>query len=133
MILIYLSTGAPGEGDQALEHAPDEASVFTRTTRGYSGPESDVSCVYADDEAIQTDYEAQGVEVRTLDGGLVAEGSEDSPEEETTSLADTSIGSKQLQDMSREELYEVAQDLGIEGRSDMDKDELFQAIRDETE
>ncbi|HTU14395.1 MAG TPA: Rho termination factor N-terminal domain-containing protein [Solirubrobacterales bacterium] len=32
-------------------------------------------------------------------------------------------------DMSKAELYEIAQDLGIEGRSKMTKDQLLRAIR----
>lgn len=37
--------------------------------------------------------------------------------------------STKLEDRSKEELYEEAQKIGIEGRSDMDKDELVKAIR----
>ena len=36
-----------------------------------------------------------------------------------------------LEDMNREELYEVAQDLDISGRSKLDKDELLAAIEKE--
>ncbi len=36
-----------------------------------------------------------------------------------------------LSDATRDELYSKAQELGIEGRSDMTKDELAEAIRDE--
>lgn len=34
-----------------------------------------------------------------------------------------------LEDRSRDELYEEAKEIGIEGRSDMTKDELIEAIR----
>lgn len=34
-----------------------------------------------------------------------------------------------LEDRSKEDLYEQAKEIGIEGRSDMDKDELIDAIR----
>lgn len=36
---------------------------------------------------------------------------------------------RSLEDRSRQELYNRAQELDIEGRSDMDKDELVEAIR----
>lgn len=35
-----------------------------------------------------------------------------------------------LESRSKEELYEEAKEIGIEGRSDMSKDELVKAIRD---
>ncbi|MES1951695.1 hypothetical protein S4A8_12612 [Salinisphaera sp. S4-8] len=35
----------------------------------------------------------------------------------------------QYEDWTREQLYEKAQQIGIEGRSDMDKDDLIQALR----
>lgn len=35
----------------------------------------------------------------------------------------------ELEDRTKEELYDQAQEIGIEGRSDMDKDELIDAIR----
>lgn len=37
--------------------------------------------------------------------------------------------STHLEDRSKEELYDEAKELGIEGRSEMDKDELIDAIR----
>ncbi|WNO52819.1 DUF7218 family protein [Stakelama saccharophila] len=37
--------------------------------------------------------------------------------------------STQLEDRTKDELYEEAQEIGIEGRSDMTKDELVKAIR----
>lgn len=33
------------------------------------------------------------------------------------------------EDWTRDDLYERAQEIGIEGRSDMDKDELIEALR----
>lgn len=33
------------------------------------------------------------------------------------------------EDWSKEDLYDKAQDVGIEGRADMDKDELIKALR----
>ena len=38
--------------------------------------------------------------------------------------------STRLDDRSKDELYDEAKDIGIEGRSKMDKDELVDAIRD---
>ncbi len=38
--------------------------------------------------------------------------------------------SEQFEDWSVDELYERAQEIGIEGRSDMDKAELVRALRD---
>ena len=38
--------------------------------------------------------------------------------------------STRLDDRSKDELYDEAKDIGIEGRSTMDKDELVDAIRD---
>lgn len=38
--------------------------------------------------------------------------------------------STHLEDRTKEELYDEAQEIGIEGRSQMDKDELIDAIRD---
>lgn len=38
--------------------------------------------------------------------------------------------SKSYEDWSKDDLYERAQEVGIEGRSDMDKDELIDALRD---
>ncbi len=38
--------------------------------------------------------------------------------------------STHLDDRSKEELYDEAKEIGIEGRSDMDKDELVEAIRE---
>ncbi|EMD82672.1 DUF7218 family protein [Pacificimonas flava] len=37
--------------------------------------------------------------------------------------------STKLEDRTKDELYEEAKKIGIEGRSDMDKDELIKAIR----
>ena len=37
--------------------------------------------------------------------------------------------SRELEDRTKDELYEQAQEIGIEGRSDMTKDELIEAIR----
>jgi hypothetical protein len=36
---------------------------------------------------------------------------------------------RKLEDRTKDELYEEAQDIGIDGRSDMTKDELIAAIR----
>jgi hypothetical protein len=38
--------------------------------------------------------------------------------------------SPKYEDWSKEDLYEKAKEVGIEGRSDMDKDELITALRD---
>ena len=38
--------------------------------------------------------------------------------------------SRDLEDRTKEELYHEAKDIGIEGRSDMSKKELIDAIRD---
>ena len=38
--------------------------------------------------------------------------------------------STHLEDRTKHELYDEAKDIGIEGRSKMDKDELIDAIRD---
>lgn len=38
--------------------------------------------------------------------------------------------SPKYEDWSKDELYKKAQEVGIEGRSDMDKDELISALRD---
>ena len=38
--------------------------------------------------------------------------------------------STHLENRTKDELYDEARELGIEGRSDMDKDELIKAIRD---
>ena len=38
--------------------------------------------------------------------------------------------STHLENRSKDELYDEAKDIGIEGRSKMDKDELIDAIRD---
>ena len=38
--------------------------------------------------------------------------------------------STHLEDRSKDELYDEAKEIGIEGRSDMDKDELIEAIRE---
>ncbi|MEZ0494801.1 Rho termination factor N-terminal domain-containing protein [Sphingomonas sp. IW22] len=38
--------------------------------------------------------------------------------------------STQLEDRTRDELYDEAKKIGIDGRSDMNKDELIKAIRD---
>lgn len=38
--------------------------------------------------------------------------------------------STRLEGRSKDELYEEAKDIGIEGRSDMDKDDLVEAIRE---
>lgn len=38
--------------------------------------------------------------------------------------------STHLENRSKDELYDEAKEIGIEGRSDMDKDELVEAIRD---
>ena len=40
-----------------------------------------------------------------------------------------SAGSDKLIDLTREELYQMAQERGIEGRPDMTRDELIQALR----
>ncbi|HEX2056815.1 MAG TPA: Rho termination factor N-terminal domain-containing protein [Actinomycetota bacterium] len=37
--------------------------------------------------------------------------------------------SERYEDWSKEDLYEKAKEVGIEGRSDMDKDELISALR----
>jgi hypothetical protein len=37
--------------------------------------------------------------------------------------------STELEDRSKQELYDEAKEIGIEGRSDMNKDELVKAIR----
>jgi hypothetical protein len=38
--------------------------------------------------------------------------------------------SSRLEDRTKESLYDEAKEIGIEGRSDMTKDELIEAIRD---
>lgn len=38
-------------------------------------------------------------------------------------------GSSRLEDRTKEELYEQAQEIGIDGRSEMSKDDLIEAIR----
>ena len=38
--------------------------------------------------------------------------------------------STHLENRSKDELYDEAKEIGIEGRSDMDKDELVEAIRE---
>ena len=43
--------------------------------------------------------------------------------------ADVDHDSRPYEDRSRTELYELAKELGIEGRSKMDKSELIKAIR----
>lgn len=126
-VLVYLETGRPGEGDQALEDAPSGASVFFRTVRQYSGPEA-VERVYTDNEQVQEDYMSRKASVRTLAGGVVHEGEDQ--DVGGIDLSDTEIGGRRLQDMTRDELYAMAQDKGVDGRSNMDKDELFQAIKE---
>lgn len=103
MTIIYLQTGKPGEGDEALAHA-EKAEM--RTARGYSGP-TDAEVVYTDDPEIQEDYQGKA-EVFTLDAEPVERG---------------------LESMSFDELYEKTQELEIEGRSHMDKGEMREAIR----
>jgi len=46
------------------------------------------------------------------------------------SAVDTDEVDRDLDDLTREELYETASELDISGRSDMDKAELIDAIRD---
>lgn len=45
--------------------------------------------------------------------------------------ANDSVDAKgtKLEDRTKDELYEEAQEIGIEGRSEMDKEELIEAIR----
>ena len=38
-------------------------------------------------------------------------------------------GGRKLEDRTKDELYDEAQEIGIEGRSEMTKDELIEAIR----
>lgn len=44
--------------------------------------------------------------------------------------ADNGGKHKKYEKWTKEELYDKAQHVGIEGRSDMDKDELIKALRD---
>lgn len=68
MRLIYLETGAPGEGDDALNHAREsEERVLFRTADDYSGVE-ECGGVYTDRTEIQEDYALRDVPVWTLDG-----------------------------------------------------------------
>lgn len=106
MTLIYLQTGAPGEGDTALA---DAGEAEFRTARGYNRPEAGAEVVYTDASEIQSDYEAQGAEVYDLDAEPVA-----------------GLG---LEAMSFDDLYEKTQELDIGGRSHMDKGEMIEAIR----
>lgn len=39
--------------------------------------------------------------------------------------------SRKLEDRTKDELYDEAKEIGIDGRSDMDKDELVKAIRED--
>lgn len=151
MVLIYLESGAPGEAANALDDVGRTTGTFTRTVRGYDGPETDARRVYTDDDEIRDDYKEIGVEVKSLSApaseetseGVPSEGDakEESPataNEEISSedqtggidLSQTKIGSMGPQDMTRDELYSIAQDLGISGRSGMRKQELFNAIRE---
>ena len=49
--------------------------------------------------------------------------------EGTSKVARRGGKSGSYEDWSKEDLYEKAQEVGIEGRSDMDKDELISALR----
>jgi hypothetical protein len=75
--------------------------------------------------------------VRTLSGEVVIEGSgSDDKEHDKETVAEdplknTAIGGTALQDASKEKMYEIAQKMGIDGRSTMKKDELYQAIKEE--
>jgi hypothetical protein len=47
-----------------------------------------------------------------------------------TETAEKGGHAERYEDRTRDELYERAQEIGIEGRSDMTKDELIDALRD---
>ena len=66
MRLVYLETGAPGEGDAALNHAREEGHrVLFRTASAQTRTEP-CEGVYTDRKEIREDYASQGVDVFTL-------------------------------------------------------------------
>ncbi len=77
------------------------------------------------DQGKSTDR-AEEIAARTVNKQRREEGRTKSGQKTTSG---TGNPNKSLEDRTKDELYNRAKDLDIEGRSDMDKDELVRAIR----
>ena len=77
------------------------------------------------DQGKSTDR-AEEIAARTVNKQRREEGRTKSGKKTTSG---TGNPNKSLEDRTKDELYNRAKDLDIEGRSDMDKDELVRAIR----
>lgn len=63
--------------------------------------------------------------------GQLEEAKQESPSSPSEKLGGGAEGDGEVVDLTKEELYEQAKELGVEGRSKMDKDELAKAVQNQ--
>jgi hemerythrin superfamily protein len=136
--VVYPALGAEVRGGKSMrqhaekEHQEVKDAIFEIERLGYTDP--------GVDQQMQTIMTGVTEHVGEEEGEVFPKMREDITPERLSALGEELAGLKRellaqaksagpLIDLTKEQLYELAQDKGLEGRSDMSKDELISALR----
>lgn len=106
------------ESDESDEEQAESDSEDEEEESDESDEESDESDSESDEEESEDDAEEESEE----------DDSEEDSEDEDDAAISASVYQERLEDKTKQDVYQIASDLDIDGRSEMDKDELVEAV-----